>query len=172
MAGQNRAAVDINGRHIGAQHAHQAAGHVLVAAANDHHAVHPLALYAGFDAVGNHLAADQRVLHALGAHGHAVRDGGGTKHLGVATSLFNAGNRRVGQFLQAGVARRDGAVAIGHADHRFFEVVGLIAHGVVHGPVGRARLALGDVAAARIGWAQGDNFGFAHGSRARTVEVT
>src|SRR5690606_26668047 len=74
-ARQDGAAVDVDGGHVGAQHAHQAAGHVLVAAADDDHAVHPLALHAGLDAVGDDLAAHQRVLHALGAHGHAVGDG-------------------------------------------------------------------------------------------------
>jgi hypothetical protein len=84
LAGQDGAAVDVDGRHVGAQHAHHAAGHVLVAAADDEHAVHPLAADAGLDAVGDHLAADQAVLHALGAHGHAVADGGRAEHLGIA----------------------------------------------------------------------------------------
>ena len=72
LARQDGAAVHIDGRHVGAQHAHEAAGHVLVTPANDDHAVHPLALHAGFHAIGNHLAGNQRILHALGAHGHAV----------------------------------------------------------------------------------------------------
>ena len=59
FARKNSAAVDVNGRHIGAQHAHQSAWHVLVAAAHHQHAVHPLALHAGLYTVGNHLAADQ-----------------------------------------------------------------------------------------------------------------
>src|SRR5690606_29152982 len=68
----DRAAIDIDGGHIGAQNAHHATGHVLVAAADDQHAVHPLALHAGFDAVGNDLARDKRILHAFGTHRHAV----------------------------------------------------------------------------------------------------
>ena len=59
VAGQDGAAVHIDGRHIGAQHAHQAAGHVFVAAPDHQHAVHPLALHAGLDAVGDDFAADQ-----------------------------------------------------------------------------------------------------------------
>jgi hypothetical protein len=75
-------------------------GHVLVAAAHDHHAVHPLALHAGLDAVGDHLAADQRVLHALGAHRHAVGDGGRAEDLRVAAGFLDAAHGGVGQLLQ------------------------------------------------------------------------
>src|SRR5665647_2765983 len=97
MARQNGAAIDKNGGHIGAQHAHQAARHVLVAAADDHHAVHPLALHAGLDAVGDDFPADQGVLHAFGAHRHAVRNGRGAEHLGVAARLLNRRHGRIGQ---------------------------------------------------------------------------
>ena len=71
-ARQNGAAININGRHVCAQHAHQTARHVFVTTAHHQHAVHPLALYTGFNAVRNHFTADQRILHALSAHGHAV----------------------------------------------------------------------------------------------------
>ena len=155
---QDGAAVDVNCRYVSAQHAHQAAGHVFVAAADDHHAVHPLALHAGLDAVGNHFAADQRVLHAFGAHGHAVRDGGRAKHLGIAAGLLNAGDGRVGQLLQAAVAGGNRAVSVGHADHGFLEIRLFIAHGVVHGPVRRAGLALGDIGAAAVDGQDGDGF--------------
>ena len=161
-ARQNGAAVNVDGRNVGAQHAHQAAGHVLVATAHHQHAVHPLALHAGFHAVGNHLAGDQRVLHALGAHGHAVRDGGGAKDLGVATGGFDALNGGIGQLLQAAVARGDGAVPVGHAHHGFDEIALFIAHGVVHRPVGGAGFALGDVGAAAVDGGDRDDF-VAHG---------
>src|SRR5690606_34059862 len=149
LARQDGAAVHIDGGHVGAQHAHQAAGHVLVAAADDDHAVHPLALHAGLDAVGDDLAADQRVLHALGAHGHAVGDGGRAEDLRVAAGLADALDGGVGELLQARVAGRDGPVAVGHAHHRLAEVAFLVAHAVVHGAVGRARFALRDVVAAQ-----------------------
>ena len=144
-ARQNGAAINVNGRDIGAQHAHQAAGHVLVATAHHQHAVHPLALDAGFHAVGDHLAGHQRVLHALGAHGHAIADGRCAKHLGVAACFQNPGNGRIGKLLQARITGRDGAVPIGYAHHGFAKVTFFVAHAVVHGPVGRAGLAFGDV---------------------------
>ncbi len=81
---------------------------------------------------------------------HAVRDGRCAKNLRVATGLFNARHRRVGQLLQAAVARCDGAVSVGHAHHGFDKVALLVAHGVIHGTVGRARFALGDVGRAAV----------------------
>ena len=149
-SGKNGAAVDINRRHIGPKHAHEAAGHVFIAAPHDQDSVHPLALDTGFDAIGNHLAADQRVLHAFGAHGHAIRDRGRTKNLGVTTRFFNAFYSRIGEFLQAAVARGDGAVAVCHTDHGFFEVAFLVSHGVVHRTVWSTRFTFGDVFAARV----------------------
>src|SRR5699024_10746334 len=53
---QDGAAINVNGRDIGTQHSHHAARHVFVATANHDHAVHPLTLYTGFDAIGNHFA--------------------------------------------------------------------------------------------------------------------
>ena len=50
-AWQDGAAVDVNGGHVGAQHAHHAAGHVFVAATDDQNAIHPLTTDAGFNAV-------------------------------------------------------------------------------------------------------------------------
>ena len=147
---QDGTAIDIDGRHVRPQHAHQATGHVLVAATDHHHTIHPLALHAGFHTVRNHLAAHQRVLHAFGAHGHAVRNGRRAEDLGIATCFFDSGNRCVSQLLQAAVARCDGAVAIRHPDHGFLEIAFGVAHGVIHRAIRCARLALGDVAAARI----------------------
>ena len=156
VARQNGAAIHINGGHIGAQHAHQTAGHVFVAASYHHHTIHPLTLHAGFNAVADNFAADQAVLHAFGPHGHAVADGGGAKHLGIASGFQNSGNGRIRQFLQSRIARCDRAVTIGHTHHGFAKVTIFVAHAVVHGPVGRAGLAFGDVGGAELaGW----NFG-------------
>ena len=148
--GKNGAAVDINRGHIGPKHSHEAAWHVFIAAPHDQDSVHPLALDTGFDAIGNHLTAYQGVLHAFGSHGHAIRDRGRTKNLGVAAGFFNAFDRCIGEFLQAAVARGDSAVAVGHAYHGFFKVTFLVSHGVVHRAVRCARFTFGDVFAARV----------------------
>jgi hypothetical protein len=121
-AGEDGAAVDVDRRHVGAQDPHHAAGHVLVAAADHEHAVHPLPADAGLDAVGDHLARRQAVLHALGAHRHAVADGRRAEDLRVAAGFLDTDDGGVGELLQAGVAGRDGRVAVGDADHRLGEV--------------------------------------------------
>ena len=136
-AWQDGAAVNIDGRHVGAQDAHHAAGHVFVATADHQHAVHPLALHASLNAIRNDFTADQGVLHALSSHGHAIGNGGGAKNLRIAACFFNARHSRIGQFLQATVARGDGAVTVGHADHGLYKITFFIAHGIVHGAVGR-----------------------------------
>src|SRR5690606_7612952 len=47
------AAIHVDAWHVHAGQRDHAAGHVLVAAADDHDAVHPLALHGGLDTVGN-----------------------------------------------------------------------------------------------------------------------
>ncbi len=59
VSGLDRAPVDIDGGNVGSRDGHHAARHVLVAAADDEHAIHPLPIHAGLNAVGNHLARDQ-----------------------------------------------------------------------------------------------------------------
>src|SRR4029079_1812193 len=81
LAWLDGAAIDVDRRHVHARHRHYAARHVLVAAADHQHAVHRLAVDAGLDRIGDHLARYQRVLHGLGAHADAVGDGGHAEHL-------------------------------------------------------------------------------------------
>ena len=57
------------------------AGHILVAAADGEQAVHARGAANGLDRVGDDFARDQRILHALGAHGDAVADGDGAEDL-------------------------------------------------------------------------------------------
>src|SRR5690606_13937191 len=131
------ATVDVNRRHVRASHGDHAAWHVLVAPADGHHAIHPLALNTGFDAVGDDLAGNQRVLHTLGAHRHTVGNGRGAEYLWVTARLAHSRDRCVGKTLQPGVARSNSRMAIGDADHRLVEVGFVVAHRVVHGAVGR-----------------------------------
>ena len=159
-ARQDRAAVHVDRGHIGAQHAHQAARHIFVATTHHHHAIHPLALHAGLNAIADDFAAHQRILHAFGAHGHAVRNRGRTEHLRIAARFNDAFNGSISQLLQAGVARRDRAVAIGHADHRLAEIRLFVAHAVIHGAIRGAAFAFGDVGRAQLLWHGEDGDGF------------
>src|SRR3546814_15976853 len=65
-AWQNGTAINVNGRHVGAQHAHHAARHVLVDATDDHHPIHPLTPHTGFDPSGDNFASQQRLHHENG----------------------------------------------------------------------------------------------------------
>ena len=84
VAGLDGAAIHVDAGHIHARERHHAAGHVLVASADDHHAIHPLPLRGGLDAVGDDLARHQRILHSFGAHGHAIGNRRRAEHLGLA----------------------------------------------------------------------------------------
>ena len=137
--------INVNGGHVGSGHGNHASRHILIATANDNHTIHPLTVYTGLNAVGNDLARDQGILHALGSHSNAVRNGGGSEDLRVGPGGFNCSNRRIGKWLKATVARGDGGVTVGNSHHRLFKVFFLVAHGVIHGAVGSPGNALGDI---------------------------
>src|SRR5690606_20303110 len=99
------------------------------------HAVEALAAAHRLDAVGDHLAGHEAALHALRAHGDAVGDGYGAEHLGHAAGSPHGLVGNLGQGAEAGVAWRDGAVAVGDADYRFVEVVVSEADRSEHGAV-------------------------------------
>src|SRR5690606_34706971 len=80
--GLDRAAVDVHGGYVEPGEGDHPARHVLVAAADDEHAVHALAATDGLDRVGDDLARDEAALHALGAHRDAVGDGDRLERLG------------------------------------------------------------------------------------------
>jgi hypothetical protein len=89
-AGHDAAAIDEDGGAVEAGDGHHAAGHVLVAAADGDEAVEILAGDDGLDGVGDDLAGDQGVLHALGAHGDAVGDGDGVEDDALAAGAVDA----------------------------------------------------------------------------------
>jgi len=145
MSRLDGATVDIDGGYVGAGNGDHAARHVLVTAANHHDTIHPLSIDAGLDAVGDDLARDQGVLHALRPHADAIGDGGGAKDLGVGASRLQRGHGRISERLQAAVAGRDGRMAVGDTHHGLVKVLFLVTHGVVHGTVGRTGHPLGDI---------------------------
>ena len=152
-----------------ARHGHHAARHVLVAAADDEHAVHALAVDGRLDRIGDHLARHERILHALGAHADAVGDGGHAEHLRHRAGFVQRGHRAVDQRLDAGVARIHRAVAVGDADDGLVEIGVAEADGAQHRAVGRAGDALRDQPGAAIGgWHGGVRNGAPRRAKART----
>ena len=110
------ASVYEHGGYVQARHGHETAGHVLVASRDGHQPVEPLGHRYQLDGVGDDLAADQRGLHALRAHGDAVAHGDGAKlergAAGVAYALLDAS----GQPTEVDVAGRDVAGEIGDSN--------------------------------------------------------
>ncbi len=137
-AGQDGAAVNEDGGAVHPRHGHDAGGHVLVAAADGHKAIHALAADDRFDGVGNHLARDERVFHPLGAHRDAVGDRDGVKYDGLAAGGIGPGLRFDGQFVDVHVARGDIAPGRGDADEGLGEILLLEADGIQHGATRRA----------------------------------
>ena len=77
--GRDRAAVEDDRGDVEAGQRHRAAGDRLVAGAEGDDRVELVAAGHQLDRVGDHLAADQRGLHPLGAHRDAVGDGDGVE---------------------------------------------------------------------------------------------
>ena len=144
LPGLDGAGVDVDRRHVHPCHRHNATRHVLVAAADNQHAVHALAVDRRLDRVGDHFARDQRILHAFGAHADAVGHGRHAEHLRHRAGFLQRRHRPVDQRLDAGVARIHRAVAVGHADDRLLEIAVAEPHGAQHRAIRGAGDALRD----------------------------
>ena len=143
-ARQDRPAVQHDARHVQPQQRHGAAGNGLIARHQRHDAVEHVPARHQFDRIRDHLAAHQRRLHALGAHGHAVADGDGVelhrRAAGGANSLLHL-HRQVPQFVIAGHRLDPG---IGNADDRLLQILVGEADALQHGAGGRTVGPLGD----------------------------
>ena len=144
MSGKDRAGVDKDAGNVDARHRHHAAGHVLVAAADAHDAVHHLALYRDLDRVGDYLARHERIFHAFGAHADAVGHRGEAENLRHRALVLQRRHRAIDEGLNAGIAGVHRAVAVRDADDGLLEIVVAEAHGAQHRAVGRAGDALRD----------------------------
>ena len=133
VARQYGAAVEKERRHVEAGDGHHGAWHVLVACRHDYQGVHALAKRHRLDGVGDDLAADQRCLHTLGAHGDSIANGNGAEQerhaLGVPDALLDL----LGKPVQVHVAGRHVACQVGHRHERFLEIVVLKAYRTQHG---------------------------------------
>jgi hypothetical protein len=141
-AGEDGAAVDEDGGAVEAGDGDHRAGHVFIAAADGDEAVEALGRDGGLDGVGDDIARDQRVAHALGAHADAVGDGDGVEIDGLAAGLVHALARVFAEVAEMHVARRHVARGGGDGDLGFFEIVVGEAHGAQHGAGGSAVVAV------------------------------
>src|SRR5439155_1073068 len=123
VAVEDRAAVEHHAREVEPRHGHDHRGDRLVTAGDPDEAVHEVPAHDQLDGVGDGLAADERGLHALGAHRDAVRDGDRIEldrgPAGRPDPLLHL----LGHLPMVPVARGDLDPAVRHADQRPLEVV-------------------------------------------------
>jgi hypothetical protein len=140
----DRARVDVDARQVHSRERDGTRRHVLVAAADDEHAIHALAVHRRLDRVGDHFARHERVFHALGAHADPVGDGGHAEHLRHRAGFLQRQHRPVDQGLDARVAGIHSAVAVRNAYDRLVEVAVAETDGAQHRAIRRAGDALRD----------------------------
>ncbi len=78
-SGLDGSTVDHEGWSIDSSHGHHHSGHILVAARDGDVRIVPLPTHDRLDTVCDQISGLQRVSHAGGAHGHAVRDPNGVE---------------------------------------------------------------------------------------------
>ena len=140
------AAVEHEAGNIEPGQRHDRAGDGLVAAGEGDDAVEEIAARDQFDGVGDHFAADERGLHALGAHGDAVGDGDGVELHGRAAGVANAFLHGCGEFTQVIVAGADFDPGVGDADDGLTQIFVGKADRLQHGAGGSAVGSIGDSA--------------------------
>ena len=135
-ASQHGAAADENSGDIHPGRCHQQARHVLVAVGHHDHAVKAVGFQHGLGGVGNQVTGDQRVFHALVAHGDAVADGDGGEHDGGAASHGNAQLHGIHDFVQVHVTGNNLVVGADHGNQGPLLFFLCQAQGVIQAAVG------------------------------------
>ena len=138
LAGQDRAAIHEDARHVQPQHRHHHAGQRLVAAGEADQRVVAVAAHGELDGIGDHVARDQRRLHALVAHGDAVGDGDGGEFARRAAGLRDAALHRLRLAGERDVAGGGFVPAGGDADEGLGDLGLGEAHRVVVAAMRRA----------------------------------
>ena len=129
LARLHRPARDEHRGDVEAQRRHQHARGDLVAIADAHHRVGAMGVDHVLDAVGDDLAARQRIEHAVVAHRDAVVDGDGVELLGDAARRLDLARDQLAEILQVDVAGHELGEGIDHRDDRLAEVAVLHAGG-------------------------------------------
>ena len=125
-------------------------GQRLVAAGQQHGAVDALGLHDGFDGVGDDFAGHQGEVHALVAHGDAVRDGDGAELHREPAAGVHAFLGALGKPVQGEVAGSDFIPGARDADLGLGEVVVTHADRPEHPARGRGVDSVGDDPAAGL----------------------
>ncbi len=116
VAGQHRPSRDHHRGQVEAGRGHHHAGHHLVAVGDQHQSVEGVSLGHDLHRVGDDLAADQRVVHALVVHGQAVADADDVELKRQAAALVDPVLDLLGDAAQVHVPRHQLVEGIGDAD--------------------------------------------------------
>ena len=119
----DRAAVEHHRGDVEPSQRHHRARDRLVAAGEGNQSVELVAAGGELDRVRDHLAADERGLHALAAHRDAVRDGDRVELHRVGARGFDALLQGTGEIAQPEVARHRLGPDVGDADERLVDVL-------------------------------------------------
>src|SRR5690606_9198940 len=101
----NGATVNHDRRPVEAPHGHQGTRHVFIASGDGNQSVIILATADGFDAIGDDIAAHQRIAHAICAVSHAVAYTDGVEHQADEVVSPNALFYHFGQVIKVHIAR-------------------------------------------------------------------
>ena len=142
-AGRDGPVVEDDAGDAQAAQRHDGTGDGLVAPHQAHHGVERVPAAHQLDAVGDHLAADERGLHALGAHGHAVRHRHGVELHRRAAGLLDPDLHVLREIALVDVARHGLDPRGGDAHDGLRQGVVVEADGLEHGPGRRAVGAVG-----------------------------
>ena len=137
-AGQNRSAINEHGGTIHPRDGDERAGHVFIATADGHEAIHARAADDGFNRVGDDFARDERIFHAFAAHRDAVGDGDGVEDNRLAAGGVRALLGFERELVNVHVARRDVAPRRGDADDGLGKIFLRETDGIKHGARGGA----------------------------------
>ena len=121
-SGHDRAAVERQAGKIQPRESHHRAGNRLIATADRHDRVERVRAHEKLDRIGDHLARNQRSLHAFGAHRDSVGNHDGVAFDRRATRGANAFFHLLRERAQMEIAGRDFAPRVGHGDQRPREV--------------------------------------------------
>ena len=136
--GEHGAAGDEDGGDVQARGGDEHAGHDLVAGWDQYHGVELVALDGALHAIGDDLAADEAVVHALVVHRDAVAHTDGVDLQRRAAGHADARLDGVGDLLEVKVAGDDLVLCRDHGHERAVELLVGEAVGREQAPVGRS----------------------------------
>ena len=122
LAGRDRTAVEHEPRNVQAQERHRGARNRFVARHQRHDRIETVTARDQLDRIGDHLTADKRGFHPLGAHRDPVADRDRVELERRSAGRANSRAYVVGQAAQVEIARHRVGPRVGDENQRLFEI--------------------------------------------------